>query len=47
MSYGVGQRLGSDSILLWMWHRPRATALIQPLAWELLYAVSVALKKKK
>ena len=29
------------------WRRPSAIALIWPLAWELLYAVGVALKKKK
>ena len=36
--------------LLWLWHRPGAAALIQPLAWELPYATGVALKsggKKK
>jgi len=31
----------------WLWHRPAAAALIQPLAWELLYDASVAIKKKK
>ena len=30
-----------------MWLKPAATALIPPLAWELLYAVGVALKSKK
>ena len=24
-----------DSVLVWLWCRPAATALIQPLAWEL------------
>ena len=24
----------SDLALLWLWYRPAATALIQPLAWE-------------
>ena len=33
--------------LLWLWPRPAATALIGPLAWELPYAVGVALNKKK
>ena len=32
---------------LWLWHRPAAVALIRPLAWELAYAASVALKKKR
>ena len=36
-------------MLLWLWCSTvqAAAALIQPLAWELLYAVGVALKKKK
>ena len=34
-------------MLLWLWHRLAALALIQPLAWELLYATGPALKKKK
>ena len=46
-SRGIGQRRSSDPVLLWLWHRLAATALIQPLAWELLYAVGVALKSKK
>ena len=33
--------------MLWLWCRPVATALIQPLAWEPLYAVGAALKRKK
>ena len=33
--------------LLWLWHKPVATALIQPLAWEHPYAMDVALKKQK
>ena len=32
--------------LLWLWDRPAAVALIQPLAWELPYAAPTALKKK-
>ena len=47
MSCGVGHRLGSDLALLWLWCRPAATALIQPLAWEPPYAVGVALKIQK
>ena len=44
-SYGVGHRGGSDP--MWLWHKPAAAALIQPLAWELPQAVAVALKRKK
>ena len=46
MSCGVGHRCGSDLVLLWLWHRLAATALIRPLAWESL-AWGVALKSKK
>ena len=44
MSCGIGRRRGSDLVLLWLWHRPMAAALIQPLAWKLLYAMGVALE---
>ena len=47
MSCGVGNRLGSDPALLWLWHRPAATALIQPLAWEPPYAAGVAQERQK
>ena len=47
MSCGVGCRLGLDPTLLWLWRRPAATTLIQPLVWELPYASSVALKIQK
>ena len=47
MSCGVGRRQGSDPVLLWLWPRPEATALIRPLAWEPPYAVGAALKKDK
>ena len=47
VSCGVTLRWGSDPALLWLWHRPAATTLIQPLAWEPPYASSVALKKKE
>ena len=36
-----------DPALLWLWRRPAAVALIQPLAWELPHAVGLALKSKK
>ena len=32
-------------VLLWLWHKPTATAPIRPLAWELPYDTCVALKK--
>ena len=47
MSCGVGRSHGSDLMLLWLWHRPVATAPIGPLAWELSCAMGVALKKDK
>ena len=48
----VGSILGptqwvKDPALLWLWHRLAAIALIRPLPWEPLYAVGVALKKKR
>ena len=45
-SYGTGHRHGLDPAPLWLWCRRAAVALIQPLAWELPYAVGVALKNK-
>ena len=47
MFYGVGLRCSSDPELLWLWHRPAATALIRPLAWETSRTVGMAQKKKK
>ena len=47
MSCGVGHRQGSDLALLWLWTRLGATALIHHLSWKPLYAMGVALKKKK
>ena len=47
VSYGVGLRRGLDPAFLWLWHRPAATALIGPLAWEPPYAASAALKRQK
>ena len=46
MSCGVGCRRGSDPVLLWLWRRPAAKALIRPLAWEPPYTAGAALKKK-
>ena len=34
-----------DPVLLWLWHRPAATAPIQPIDWELPHAMGVALKR--
>ena len=47
MSCGVGRRCSLDPVLLQLWRRPVAAALTGPLAWELPYAVRVALKSKK
>ena len=47
MSCGVDQRRGLDPALLWLWHRPPATAPIRPLAWEPPYAEEAALEKTK
>ena len=47
MSCGVGCRRGSDPTWLCQWCRPAAAAPIWPLAWELPYAVSAALKQKQ
>ena len=45
MSGGVGHRPGSAPA--WLCHRPAATALNRPLAWELPSASSVALKDRQ
>ena len=49
MSCGVGHRLGLDLLLLWLWRRLAAVALIQPLVWELhmLRVPPEKAKKKK
>ena len=47
MSCGVGRRHGSDPTLLWLWHRPVATALISPLAWESPFGVGAAQEMAK
>ena len=38
---------GVDLALLWLWCRLAAAPLIRPLAWELPYAMGVALKRPK
>ena len=47
MSCSVGHRHGSDPKMLWLWCRPAAAALVQPLPWQLPYATGVALKRQK
>jgi len=47
VSCGVGDRLGLDPALLWLWRRPETTAPIGPLGWEPPYAIGVALEKTK
>ena len=37
----------SDPELLWLWHRPAATAPVRPLAWELPYAAGSSPRKGK
>ena len=47
MSYRVGHKCGLDLALRWLWHRPGATALIRPLAWEPPYATGAAQRNGK
>ena len=47
MSCGVGCRHGLGPTLLFLWPVLATAALIWHLAWELPYAVGVAIKKKK
>ena len=47
MSCDVGCRCSLDLTLLWLWRRPVATVPVGPLAWELPYAVGVALRDKR
>ena len=47
VSWGIGHRCGSDLALLWLWHRPAATAPIGPLTWEPPYAVGATLKRQR
>ena len=47
MSHGIGCRRGLDPAWLWLWHRPEATALIVPLAWEPPYATGAALERER
>ena len=45
MNCGIGCRCGMDPALLW--HRLAAVTLIQPIAWKLPYAASVAIVERK
>ena len=47
VSCSVGCRCGSDPVLLWLWHRPVATAPIRPLAWEPPHAARAAQEMAK
>ena len=47
VSCGVGCRLGSDPMLLWLWCRPVTIAPIRPLAWEPPYAMGASLEMAK
>ena len=47
MSCGIGRRHGSESVLLWLWCRLAARALIRPLARKPPYAAGSALNTKK
>ena len=47
MICGVGHRCCLDLVLLWLWHRSVAIALIRPQPWEPPYAVGAALKRQE
>ena len=47
MSFGIGCRQGLDLVLLWLWCRLAAAALIGSLACELPYAMGAAIKNKQ
>ena len=47
MRCDVGHRRGLDLVLLWLWRRLAAVALIRPLAWDPPYTAGAALKKAK
>ena len=46
LSCSVDRRRGWDLAFLRLWCRPVATASLWPLAWEIPYAVGVALKRQ-
>ena len=47
MNCDIDHRCSLDLVLLWLWCRLAAAALIGPLAWELPYAAGAALKGQK
>ena len=47
LCYRSQTRHSSDAMLLWLWRRSAAAASIQPLAWELPYAIGTTLKSKQ
>ena len=47
LSCSIGCRWSSAHVLLWLWNRLVAVALIQFLSWELPYAARMALKTKQ
>ena len=47
VSCDVGHRHGLDPMLLWLWCRLAATALIRRLAWEPPHAAGAALEEAK
>ena len=47
MSCGIGRRRSLDPMLLWLWRRLVAAALIRPLAWETPYAAGAAQEMAK
>ena len=47
MSCGIDHRHSGNPTLLWLWCRLADAALNRPLAWELTYAMVVALKRQK
>ena len=47
VSWSVGSRCSSDPAPLWLWRRLPAIAPIRPLAWELPYVASAALRRGK
>ena len=47
MSCDVDHKCSLDPTLLWLWQRPAATALIQPLVWKPPYAMGAALKRQQ
>ena len=46
MNFSRGHRFGKDPMLLWLWCRLSAAAMIQPLAQELPYVMGTTLKSK-